>query len=571
MDSKPGRLPRPDFSAFPAVVLFALLMAACSGGGGRSVPATDTTAGSSSSRAALSVVPAATASPAFNTWPTYGYDNAHDGYNPNTALFTSAGVATLHLGWQLKLGETGTQTQPILATGVGSLKGVLFVSGRKGIAYGINAVTGKSLWSRSFGTEQMKCVGVPTPETLGMQSTAVYDPVAKVVYEVASTNAAPNAPAAITIYKLNPATGATLGSVNVTPSNLPGEIDFAHTALTLAGGTLYVGTGSTCDLSSWRGAVYAVNAGSMTLENTFYTVYGQGGAYSGGGVWGWGGAAVDAAGNVYVGVGNADYNTGKNGPQPPFVTTANEEAGYGDHLVSLSSNLSTVLASYGVAYAFSKTERNLDLSGTPVLFTPAGCPTMVAIQGKAGLLNFYTAGNIGAGPVGSFTFSVAEDDISYIGNGAYSPVTGLYYANVPTSSGGSIRPPGMVGFGMSGCSTPSIVWSSQFGADSYQIGAHDGQPRSAPTVTAGNVVFVASPTTAGKSQLWALDATTGTVLNGGAPVFTTASLLRMPPVIDGKWMYLLDQGGDLYGLSLDVSVPAVAATLQQSEVHNPAW
>jgi outer membrane protein assembly factor BamB len=571
MDTKPGRLPSSDLFAFAGTFVLAVLVAGCGGAGsGRSLPVTDAPVDSSGTRAALSVVPAATSSPAFNTWPTYGYDNAHDGYNPNSALFTSAGIATLHLGWQLNLGETGTQTQPILATNVGSLKGVLFVSGRKGLAYGVNAATGKSVWSRSFGTEQMKCVGVPTPETLGMQSTAVYDPVAKVVYEVASTNAAPNAPAAITIYKLAPATGATLGSVNVTPSNLPGEIDFAHTGLTLAGGTLYVGTGSTCDLSAWRGAVYAVNVGSMTLENAFYTVYGQGGAYSGGGVWGWGGAAVDASGNVYIGVGNADYNTGKNGPQPPFVTTTNEEAGYGDHMVSLSSNLSTVLSSYAVPYQFSKTERNLDLSGTPVLFTPTGCPTMVAIQGKSGLLNFYTAANIGAGPIASFTFSVAADDVSYIGNGSYSPVTGLYYANVPTSSGGSIRPPGMVAFSMSGC-TPSIVWSSQFGADSYQIGAHDGQPRSAPTVTAGNVVFVASPTTTGKSQLWALDATTGTVLNGGAPVFTTANLLRMPPVVDGKWIYLLDQGGHLYGLSLDLSVPAIAATLQQTEVHTPAW
>jgi outer membrane protein assembly factor BamB len=571
MDTKPGLFPCSDFSAFAGTFVLALLVAGCSGGSGRSLPLTNSPADTSGSRTALSVRPAATSTPAFNTWPTYGFDNSHDGYNPNSALFTSANVANLHLGWQLKLGETGTQTQPILATNVGSIKGVLFVSGRNGVAFGVNATTGKSVWSRSFGTEQMKCVGVPTPETLGMQSTAVYDPVGKVVYEVSSTNAAPNAPTAITIYKLNPATGATLGSVNVTPSNLPGEIDFAHTALTLSGGTLYVGSGSTCDLSSWRGAVYAVNVASMTLENTFYTVYGQGGAYSGGGVWGWGGAAVDAAGNVYIGVGNADYNSGKNGPQAPFVTTTNEEAGYGDHMVSLSSNLATVNSSYAVPYAFSKTERNLDLSGTPVLFTPTGCPTMVAIQGKAGLLNFYTAGNIGAGPVASFTFSVAEDDVSYIGNGSYSPVTGLYYANVPTSSGGSIRPPGMVGFGMSGCSTPSIVWSSQFGADSYQIGAHDGQPRSAPTVTAGNVVFVASPTSGGRSQLWALDATTGAVLNGGAPVFTTANLLRMPPVIDGKWMYLLDQGGNLYGLSLDLSVPAIAATLQQSVVHNPAW
>jgi glucose dehydrogenase len=152
MDTKPGRLPCSDFSAFAGTFVLALLVAGCSGGGGgRSLPSTDTPAGASVSRAGLSVVPAATATPAFNTWPTYGYDNAHDGYNPNSALFTSANVASLHLGWQLKLGETGTQTQPVLATNVGSIKGVLFVSGRQGVAFGVNAVTGKSVWSRSFG------------------------------------------------------------------------------------------------------------------------------------------------------------------------------------------------------------------------------------------------------------------------------------------------------------------------------------------------------------------------------------------------------------------------------------
>jgi outer membrane protein assembly factor BamB len=69
-------------------------------------------------------------------------------------------------------------------------------------------------------------------------------------------------------------------------------------------------------------------------------------------------------------------------------------------------------------------------------------------------------------------------------------------------------------------------------------------------------VFVASPTGAGNSQLWALDATTGALLNGGTPVLNTAHLLRMPPVIDGEWMYVLDQGGDLYGLTILPVTPA---------------
>ncbi len=150
-------------------------------------------------------------------------------------------------------------------------------------------------------------------------------------------------------------------------------------------------------------------------------------------------------------------------------------------------------------------------------------------------------------------------------------MTGLYYANVPTATGGSIRPPGMVAVGMTGCKTPSIIWSSQFGADSYSIGPHNGQPRSAPTVTAGNVVFVSSPTVDGKSQLWALDATTGTVLNNGNPVLTTAALMRMPPVIDGEWLYVLDQGGDLYALTLKADVPSIKATLTGRQDPISRW
>ncbi len=569
------KLSRSNFFLRSALVptLLSALAAGCSGGGaGSSLPtggAAAIPAGSALGDATLSV--AAAGQTTFNTWPTYGYNNAHNGFNPNTQMFTTASIPKLHLGWQVKLAESGTQTQPILATGIGSHAGVLFVGGRNGIQYAYDALSGAKVWSRSLGTEQMQCVNHGPLLTLGIQATSVYDPVAKVVYVVDGTNAAPNAPQTITIYKLDPATGNTLGSVNITPSNLPGEIDFAHTGLTLNNGTLYVGTGSTCDLSSWRGRMAAVNVGSMTLGNTFYPTYNQGAAYSGGGVWGWGGVAVDLSGGVYFGAGNADINAGAIGPKSPFVTTTNEQAGYGEHVLKMSSDLSTVLASHAVPYTFNGTSRNLDLSGSPTLFDPVHCPSILAIQGKAGRLNFYSAANLTSGPLASFTFSQSVDDVSFIGNGAYSPLTGLYYSNVPTASGGSIEPPGMVGFGITGCTTPGIVWHSQFGADSYTIGSHDGQPRSAPTVTAGNVIFVASPTAGGTSQLWAVDATDGNVLNGGAPLLTTANLMRMPPVVDGLWVYVMDQGGNLYGLTIDPKVPRINAQFHQSSEPAPAW
>jgi len=563
--------------ATAAVALFALSTGCGGNGGSSSVPAgvAPLSVGGLSAQSALQQTVLSKNGTAFNVWPTYGYNNFHNGYNPNSGLFTVAELTTvpspLHLAWHFNLNESGSQTQPILATNIGSHAGVLFVGGRNGVVYAVDALTGKSVWSRSLGTEQMQCVNNGPLLKLGVQGTPVYDPVANVVYVADGTNASPNAPVTITIYKLSPATGATLGTVNITPNNLPGEIDFAHTALTLASGTLYEGTGSTCDLSSWRGRLAAVNAGSMTLGNTFFPTYGQGAAYSGGGVWGWGGAAVDDKGDVYAGAGNADINTGRIAPKAPFVATTNEQAGYGEHALKLSGDLSTVLSSHAVAYQFSKTVTNLDLSGSPVLFTPAGCQPILAIQGKAGLLNFYHTGNLGTGPIGSFQFSESGDNVSYIGNGTYSPMTGMYYANVPTSSGGSIRPPGLVGISVTGCSTPTIVLDSQFGADSYAIGSFDGTPRSAPSVTAGNVVFVASPMASGRSQLWAIDATNGTVLNGGSPLLTTAAFVRMPPVVDGQWLYVQDQGGNLYGLTINASVPTLNAQFAASSEPVMKW
>lgn len=504
----------------------------------------------------------------------YGFDTSHDGFNPNTVNFNDASISALHLAWTAVLNEAGSQTQPVLATNVGTHLGLLFVGGRNGTEFALDALTGKKVWSKSFGTMQMQCVNNGPLLKLGIQATSAYDPINNVMYVLDESSAGPNTPQTITVYKLNPATGSVLASVPiVTPqTELTHEIDFAHTGLTLAGNMLYVGTGTTCDLSSWRGRIAAINVSSMTLVNTFYTVWSPNAQYSGGGVWGWGGAAVDAGGNVYVGTGNADINKGKIGPQPPFIPTTNEQTSYGEHLLKLAGDLSTVESGFAVQYPFSKTVTNLDLSGTPVLFTPVGCPTLLAIQGKAGLLNFYNTSTINSGPLTSYVFSKPGDQVSYIGNGAYSPITGLYYANIATNQGGPIFPAGMAAIGTTGCQPDaSVTLHASFGSDSFNIGKFDGQPRSAPTVTAGNVVFVASPTANGTSQVWALDATTLKILNGAVPLFTTSGLVRMPPTIDGDWMYVIDQNGHVYAYTIDPNVPAKKVAPYPASAPEPTW
>jgi hypothetical protein len=61
--------------------------------------------------------------------------------------------------------------------------------------------------------------------------------------------------------------------------------------------------------------------------------------------------------------------------------------------------------------------------------------------------------------------------------------------------------------------------------------------------------------------LWAVDATAGTVLNGGKPLVVTGDNIRMAPSADGQWVFLLDGSGNLYGLTVDQTVPAITAKL----------
>jgi hypothetical protein len=505
--------------------------------------------------------------PSFNDWPTYGYDNRHDGFNPNSSAITPASLAQLHLAWQADLGDYNTQTQPIVATNVAGHQAVLIVGGGSGAVSGYDALSGALLWRRQLGQQRFTCSD-GTAGWFGIGGTAVYDPASKSVYVADDQNQVVNGPSQLLVYRLDAGTGAGATAVNLTPSPLPGELDFSHTALTLSSnGLLYAGTGSTCDISFWRGSIIAMDTQSLSL-NTFYTTYGLGGNYSGGGVWSWGGVSIDDSGNVYAGVGNAD--TSPASPTPSFTTATSEQVGYAEHVVKLSANLSTVLGANYPGFTFDNNASNdLDFSGTPILFQPIGCHLLSASQGKSGQLIIYDTQAISqpSAPLARFQFSVSSSEAAYIGNPGYSPVTGLLYATVNSQQGGSIRPPGLVAIDASGCGAPSIVWSAQFGPDSFAYGAN---PRSAPTATFGGVVLVGTPCTpmsdgtcgapggASGGAVWAIDARLGTVLNGGKPILTTGAHVRMAPVVDGDWIWVLDNGGDLYGLTIDPNYKAIA-------------
>ena len=510
-------------------------------------------------------------STSFVDWTTYGFDNHRDGFNPSSGAFTPGSLFGLHLSWQQSYGDNATQSQPVLATNIGSHAGVVFVGGQLGIVSAFDAQTGSRMWQRSLGQVQYSCSGGAQSQT-GIGGSVAYDPGSRTIFVSSNQNSGPNAPSVNSIVRLDAASGAQLGSIPFATSPLTGELNIAHTSIALANGLVYAGTGSTCDISSWRGRVAAVNANLTGGPLTFYTVYGQGGNFSGGGVWSWGGVAVDDGGAVYAGVGNADTGQGSGGPQPPFQQTTNEQAGYGDHVVRLASDLSNVLGTNYPGGGVGSTD-DLDFTGTPVLFKPIGCSdTLLAEQGKAGDLVVYDSLNLGGGPIGRFRLAPTDGTPTDLSNPAWSPATGLLYVNVISTLGGTIDPPGLVALRPSGCNggtTFSMAWHTAFGPDSFT--GTNPRPRSAPTVTAGGVVFVGTPCSSDGNggclasigatfggALWALDASSGALLNNGKPVLLTSAVIRAPATVDGAWVYVQDTFANLYGLTIDPHFVTIA-------------
>ncbi len=496
----------------------------------------------------------------FNDWTTYGYNAQRTDFNPNTTAITPASIAHLHLAWQVP--GNGADTQPLVITNVGSHKAIVIV-GEYTAMSAYDGVTGALVWGPvHLGTQNIQSCGIG-----GVGGTPYYDASLGSIFVPAGNSGNPSH---VVLYQLNVVNGNVINQVDVTPTLLPGEVVSGHSAVTFANGLLYLGTASNCEDASWRGRVVSVNPSSMTVQGTFFPTYGVGGNnWGGGGIWAWGGVSADPSGNIYVGTGNAETpaTTGNaNGAEaPPFVSTTNEQAGYAEHLVKLSGDLGTVEDSNYPGFNFQVGFSDLDYTGTPVLFQPNGCDLMSATQGKGGTLVFNDTTNL-SNPT-SYLLSEPSGNANYIGNPAYSPNTGLVYAAVASGNDGSLEPPGMVAFQFAGCSS-SILWHAAFGPDSFGYSSSGARPRSAPTVTAGGVVFMGTPCTpngsgscgtpgATQGALWAVDASTGNVLGGGNPLLITYDHIRMAPSADGQWIYVFDNSGNLYGMTIDQSVPAI--------------
>jgi outer membrane protein assembly factor BamB len=437
-------------------------------------------------------------------WDSFGFDLERSGYNPNETAVGAANVSSLQHLWTVNVGSSMV-FEPVLASNVnvnGQTTNVLYAGSAWGSTmYAINALTGSIIWQKPVPSAPYQCGSSPSQFSIG--ETPAIDRAKNRVYFADGENQ---------VHALDLGTGAEAQGWPITVADYTPDHNFMHGGFTYnpANGMLYAVTGSTCDITPWYGRIVAINTSSGSIAGQFYPVSGTsvpGG--SGGGIWGPGGASIDPATNdVFIAVGNADTHTGQ-------VQTA----GYAEQVVQLSADLSTVLAAnFPANWSVGPGEDDLDFGATPLLFTPPGCPEMLAAMNKTGMLEVYDVNTLAGGPVQAIQMSISTDTADFVGVPAYDPVTNMVYVGLPSTFGNYL--PGLGAFSIqTNCTlNPTPAWAAQFGPDGATT---SGQTRRSPISIANGVVYVSNYSgdtafafnAATGAQLWT-ESLTGTGLMG---------------------------------------------------------
>jgi outer membrane protein assembly factor BamB len=449
-------------------------------------------AGTTGQGATPSPSPSPTPTPASPTdWDTFGFDLQRSGYNPNETTVSPNNVGALQQVWVYNVGSTMVH-EPAYAYGVnvgGQPTNVLYAGSQYGATmYAINATTGATVWSDPEPTSSYQCG--KSISQFGIGETPTIDRGKNLLYFSDGQNQ---------VHAVDLATGKEAAGWPISVADYTPAHNFMHGGLTYnpANGTLYAVTGSTCDISPWYGRIVAINTAGPSIAGEFFTMSGnstQG--PSGGGIWGPGGGSIDPTNNdVLIATGNADTSG-----------SSSQNASYAEEVLELSPTLGSILANnYPVNIPMINGDDDFDFGATPLIFTPPGCPTLVAAINKSGMFELYDESTISSGPVQYIAMSVPTDSASFVGVPAYDPATGYVYVGMPSTYGAYA--PGLDAFSIqSNCTlNPTPVWAANFGPD----GAGGNQTPRSPISIANGVVYVGNYT--GDTE-YAFSASSGTLL-----------------------------------------------------------
>jgi outer membrane protein assembly factor BamB len=447
-----------------------------------------------------------------NDWATYGYDAGRSSYNRNELVLDPQSVVGLQPQWSVDLGAAIT-AQPITvhdAVIAGLPTALVYIGAANGVFAAFDAATGAAVWRRQLLTETNGCTQQPGG-IFGVVGTPVHDPATHRIYV---------ADGAGLLYALDDATGQTAPGWPIQVLPHP-DHEFVWGALSLANGRILVENASYCDIAPYTGFVLSVDPVAAQVAATFaVTKIGDGG-----GIWGYGGAAVDPVNQaIYVATGNG---------------LSSETSGFSEDVIRLDPSLAVVGANYA-----GLTGGDVDYGATPFLYSTP-CNNQTAAINKSGVLVTYDRDNIDAGPLQKLQISDSSGDL--IGDLAQDSTTGLIFVATPNNAPSGIYHHGLLAFDVNASCRLELAWQAG-------IGTSGSGPLSSPTAIPG-VVFV---TSGGGSTLDALNARTGAVLwtSGkaiGGPVYVA------PAVIGGQ-VFLGSWDHHLYAFGLPAS-PLFAALL----------
>jgi hypothetical protein len=275
------------------------------------------------------------------------------------------------------------------------------------------------------------------------------------------------------------------------------RLELVWGALSLAHGAVYVPTASYCDAPS-LGGVYRVDLATRQVSSWISVPAAQGG---GGGVWGWGGTAYSPASDALFAVTANAFAGGSNSG-----SDFSESAGYGEHLVELSPDLTVESSSHPPDLA---SVQDLDFVGSPVVFDRPGCGELVVGADKDNELYGWNADDVGAGPAWELPLEPFDPNDPFLSQVAWSQSLESLYAVTGTQ---------VLRIAIGADCTPHIDWHQPLGTHTEN---------GSPTIAGDTVWFAVN----GDPQLVGYNARTGARVFA-APLGGTT--LEAPTIVDDR-------------------------------------
>jgi uncharacterized repeat protein (TIGR03806 family) len=541
--------------------------------------------------ATLTVLPAAPLVPVL----TYHYDNSRSAANTNERVLIPAIVNTNNFGLLWSYAVDGyVYTQPLYVPTVNipglGVHNVIYIGTENDSVYALDAdsntgANGGVLWHTNLGVAPLSNNGefgnryVPTygdivPE-VGITGTPVIDLVAGTIYVDVFTReiGATSTNYYHRIHALNITNGVEQSnSPSVVAATYPGtgvggngsvltfnpEEHNERSALTLAGGILYVGYAGYGDTDPYHGWLFGFSTTNLRMlpDHIFNTTpnatQAAFGAHAGeGGMWmGGNGLCVDASNNLYFESGNGSFSENANGRD------------YADSFLKLATTNGLSLADYFTPYnQADDAAADLDVGSAGPLLLPdsagsAAHPHLILGASKQGTIYLVDRDNMGHYSTSGSDNQIVQSVIGQIGGAWSSPA---YFNNrVYFQASSDVLKVFTINNGVLG-TTPS----SQSAAG---VGAFNGGPIVSANGTNNGIVWMINSSAYGSSGpgiLYACNAT-----NLAQELYNSSQLSRdnpggavkmiNPMVANGKVYVGAEYALSVYGYNAFLDTPAIS-------------